>query len=324
MKKTALLLSAVLITLVSFAQRGNLEYSGFFDSYYYKGKHNLNFTGSIGAAFYRGDLCETCFSPGLGFGIGANYKLWPRVMFGAEFHYVQLNGKDEDYRRNISFNTNVLDFTAYGRFYLADDIIRVAADRGRKPKFLKTYVMAGIGLANYNATSKFTQPAPPTDTTFYYSEGVAYPQSALIIPVGLGFSWRISNRFSIITEASYRFSFTDYLDDVSKRGNPDKNDGYGMVDFKLQYTPFAPRKRKKKSLAPPDKYEGPKGTETWKNKKKEEPVKQNNYNEEYNLEEQPAEETPSEGEEGWPEENQEEQQQEEQQEETPSDDGWGQ
>lgn len=320
MRKILLLLSAILLLgSVTFGQKGKLEYSGFFDSYYYKGKQNLNFTGNLGIGFYRGDLCEMCFKPGLGFGLGANYKMWPRVMFGTEFHYLRLTGTDEEFRRNLSFESTILDFSIYGRFFLVDDVIRVAADRGRKPKFLKTYVVAGIGLINYSAKSSFTQPSPPTDTSLFYEENIGYPRTSFVIPVGLGFSWRISNRFSLITEASYRITFTDYLDDVSERGNPDKNDGYGMIDLKLQYSPFAPRKKKKKSMAPPDKYEGPKGTETWKNRKKEEPPRKNDYyDEEVPAEETPSEETPAEeGEEGQPlDENQQLQE-----EETPLEDG---
>lgn len=274
----------------SFAiSQGKTEYSGFFDSYYYKGKRNLNFTLNFGLPFYRGDLCEACFSPGIAFGLGANYKLWPRVMFGAEFHYLKMKGTDRDATRNLSFTSSNMEFIGYGRFFISDDIIRVAADRGRPPKFLKTYIIAGIGLLSYNPVSGFTEPSPPTDSVFFVEEGIKYSRLGMIIPLGIGFTWRITNQFSIVTEAGYRLTFTDYLDDVSIRGNPKKNDGYAMIDIKVQYSPFAPKKKKSKTLAPPEQYDGPKGTDTWKNRKKEEPVnRRNNYYEE--EEETPKEE----------------------------------
>jgi hypothetical protein len=314
MKKSLLFVAVLFIFFNSFSQQGKREYSGFFDSYYYKGKHNLNFTGNFGLSFYQGDLCSVCLKPDISFAVGANYKVWPRTMFGAELRYLKLSGKDNVTTRNLAFNTSGIEFIAYGRFLLIDDIVRVAADRTRPPKLVKPYIMAGFGFYNYSPKSYFTKTPPETDTAFYYNENKGGGMVA-VIPVGFGISWRISNRVSLLTELSYRFTFTDYLDQVSQRGNPKRNDGYAILDFKLQFSPWAAKKKKVAPTTPPQKYEGPKGTETWKNKKKEEPVrKNNNYYEETPTEEQPSEgETPTE-------ENGEEQQQEEQkQEETPSD-----
>ena len=303
------------------------EYSGFFDSYYYKGKRNLNFTinGGLGLC-----LCDLPMEPGPSFGAGVNYKLWPRMMFGTEFHYMMFSGTDNEGTRNLQFSSTNMEFLGYARFYMIDDIIRIARDRGREGKFLKIYFMTGIGLNRYSANATYTKPAPPTDSTLIYDE----PSSgmALVIPAALGFSWRISNRVSLITEAGYRYTFVDYLDGISQRVNPNSKDGYMVFDLKIQFSPFMPAKKKSKRLAPPDKYEGPKGTDTWKNRKKEEPVqRRNNY---YDMEEEeqpqeeqqfdedgnpiepaPLEENPEEGE---PlEENLEEEQEEE-----PLPDGW--
>jgi hypothetical protein len=272
----------VLFATQTFAQK--LEYSGFFDSYYYKGIRNLNFTANAGMAIGLTDMAV--LKPGLAFGVGANYRLWPRTMFGVEFHYITLAGTDNQKNRNLAFKSNNLEFLAYGRLYFLDDVIRVAADRGRAPRFLKAYIMTGIGIVSYSPRAYFTNiETPPTDPMFLYNEGGG--GITPVIPVGLGLSWRISNKVSLITEGSYRYTFTDMLDGISKRGNPKNKDGYILVDVKLQIAPWAPSKKKSRSLAPPEKYEGPKGTNTWKNRPKEQPAKRNNY---YQEEEQPAEE----------------------------------
>jgi hypothetical protein len=148
--------------------------------------------------------------------------------------------------------------------------------------------MTGIGIVKYSPDAYFTTiESPPTDSMFLkINEGGG--GISPIIPVGLGLSWRISNKVSLITEASYRYTFTDMLDGISERGNPKNKDGYILIDFKLQIAPWAPSKKKSKSLPPPEKYEGPKGTDTWKNKPKEKPVdRRNNY---YQEEETPVEE----------------------------------
>jgi hypothetical protein len=292
-----------LIVTNGFSQ-GKTEYSGFFDSYYYKGKRNLNFTGNFGLGYILSDMPKT--SPGIGGGLGVNYKLWPRMMFGAEFHYLSMGGKDNYSNRNLKFTSTNLEFLGYTRYYFVDDIIRVAADRTRGTKFLKAYLVLGAGLLKYNATAIFTKPFPPTDSIYNYSEGGS--GLGLIIPAGLGLSWKITNRVSLITELAYRYTFSDHLDAISTRGNPKKKDSYWVMDFKIQISPWAPTKKKAKSLSPPEKYEGPKGTETWKNRPKEEPIKKrNNYEEELPAEETPTEEAPT-----------EETPTEEQQEETPA------
>ena len=48
------------------------DYSGFFDSYYYRGP--LSFTGGIGTSMCTGDLSKGFYgTPGLAFNLGANY-----------------------------------------------------------------------------------------------------------------------------------------------------------------------------------------------------------------------------------------------------------
>ncbi len=132
-------------------------------------------------------------------------------------------------------------------------------------------------------------------------------------------------------EASYRITFTDYLDDVSARGNSPKKDGYAFVSVKAQFCPSAPKKKKKQNLPPPTQYDGPKGTKTWKNTPREQPKPKNNYYEEPDttggdnggtLEEGGdgnTEENPSGEEQPTEQENTEQQPAEEKQE----DNGWG-
>lgn len=307
---------------------GQREYSGFFDSYYYRGP--LSFTLGAGIAGYKGDLCD-----GLGcnkikpvFGIGANYKLWPRMMFGAEFSMGQIGAsKDLDTSRNLAFDTKLNQLDLYTRFFIVDDITRVARDRRKHPKRVKPYITTGLTFLMYNAKSYYTAP-PLIDQE---REEGSNPRFAIAVPAGLGMSFFITHRISITTDLAYRITFTDYLDEVSKRGNPDKNDGYGIFTVKVQYSPTAPKKKKKKRLPPPTPNEGggQSDPDFYKkhpeHQKREEPKK--NYGTyDYEDEEENQEENPDDGGD-WNEEPQEENNndgwddapQEEQNEE---DDGW--
>lgn len=243
-----------------------IEYSGFFDSYYYRGP--ISYTAGLGISSYRGDLTQNAFdfNPALAFSVGANYKTWPRIAFGGEINYTMLSAKDQDEARNLKFTGSITAFGAYGRFYLIDDVIRNARDRSRKPKIFKPYVSAGINYMLYRATATYA--GPTTDTIG--DEGIKYPRKGFAVPVGLGFQWAITHRVGFVTELQYNFTFSDYLDGVSLRGNPDMNDGYVLVNFKLQICPSAPKMKKAQSLPPPAQYDGPKGTETWKTRREKE------------------------------------------------------
>jgi uncharacterized membrane protein YgcG len=237
-----------LISHNSLAQRKReIKYSGFFDSYYYEGPFNYTFGG--GLSLYSGDLCKNlgCNNFSYHAGIGANYRILPRIIVGGEFNYFTLSADDEVLSRSISFTSSNFEFIGYGRFYIIDDIIRVARDRSRKPKIFKPYVSLGAGLMYYNPTSFYT-PNPLYDTLPHLEEGVGYPRIGFMIPLGVGISWFISHKISLITEVNYRYTFSDYLDDVGAvRGNPGKKDAYALVSLKLQYTPNPIKGKKKKS-----------------------------------------------------------------------------
>jgi hypothetical protein len=245
------------------------EYSGFFDSYYYRGP--LSYTLSAGMAAANGDMGKVYESPLLrpAFGIGANYRLWPRTVFGAEFSYFMLGGKSSVPGYTLSFNSVNMELDLYGRLYIVDDITRVAVDRRKKPKMFKPYLMSGIGIMRYNSV-----PSLSIDTLLLDSltiQGVSVPSSGFtpVVPVGLGLSIFITHRVSVITELAYRFAFTDLMDGTIFL-NDGSRDGYASFSLKLQYSPTAPKRKKRMAIkSAPEQYNGPKGTDTWKNKKPE-------------------------------------------------------
>ena len=62
------------------------------------------------------------------------------------------------------------------------------------------------------------------------------PSIIPVIPFGGGVRMGVTPRLSIITETSYRHTFTDYLDGFSKGANPGKNDHYYSHTFGVVYT----------------------------------------------------------------------------------------
>jgi hypothetical protein len=261
--KICLLLLLILsVSIPVFAQakkrKQKLEYSGFFDSYYYRGP--LSVTVGAGLSAYRGDYFNGFYKvpSGFNFNIGANYRVWPRVVFGAEFSYFTLAssyinsvkttdslGVESIQKTTLrSFSGSGYAVELYGRFYLIEDIIRRSTQR-KKLQTSKLYIIGGIGIVN---TGSGMTPA---------------------FPVGMGYSYSFSNRISLLVEATHRFMFSDELDKMVSTSP--KNDAFGLISLKLQYSPFAPRGKKNMTAAPAEPNTQREEHQEWRKKKKEEP-----------------------------------------------------
>ncbi len=268
MRKLITVLSLFFITvLLSFGQfKRQREYSGFFDTYYYRGP--ITFTAGGGMSTYRGDLTQGLGLKGLSyaFSLGVNYKLWPHTVFGADLTYVNLQSSDYNQIRNVSFHGTGYEFQAYGRLYIIDEIIRVAPDRRKESHytFCKPYLQVGVGAMMFQSSTTYNNKNSANFGNPISSSG----NLALVLPAGLGLQFTVTQRTSICAEYIYRFTTTDKIDNITYAGS--KNDGYGILQVKLQFAPTAPKGKKKLSLAPPAKYEGTKGTETWKTRKQQE------------------------------------------------------
>lgn len=233
------ILSSLLLTCVclSYAQqKKGIEYSGFFDSYYFRGP--IAFTFDAGTNLYFGDLSDRKIGPNIS--IGANYKLWPRVTFGGEFTYISASANDHVTTRGYTYKGTNYGLTAYGKFYLREDIVRKHFQLKKKKKF-KPYLQVGITGLLFSATT--------TDSNGDKLTQQAETPVTLAIPAGFGADFIISNRISIAPEFLYYYTFSDNIDNVSKDnaiGVSSAKDSYLTMGIKLTYSPFSPRKKPKK------------------------------------------------------------------------------
>lgn len=121
------------------------------------------------------------------------------------------------HRRNLSFNTNVWELGLQGDF----NFYRFMPG---EPEFRFTpYVTFGVSAFNYdpyaylNGEKYFLRQLGTEgqgDTT--YPDRKPYSSMALAIPFGVGVKYSINHRINLGFEVVYRFTNTDYLDDVSK------------------------------------------------------------------------------------------------------------
>ncbi len=241
----------IIISVLSFSsfaqQKKELEYSGFFDSYYYRGP--LTFLGGAGLAFYSGDICDKigCNNITPSFMVGVGYKIWPRVLLGADINIIRLSVNDVFESRGLSYTGNNFELLVHGRFYLIDDVIRRQTDMNKKKKVWRPYIGLGIGSAYYS--SKSTILISSSDSTSSTASTNGNGIVPFVTAFRLGSEFRLSSQFSLSLEGSYRLVFSDTFDGYEAGSN---NDTYASIFLKLQYSPFAKRKKSRKKIKKSD------------------------------------------------------------------------
>jgi Domain of unknown function (DUF6089) len=239
MKKTIFVLS--MLAFLAGAQSVNAQYEGEVQ----EGEFGL----SAGAAHYFGDLNTRAKvnRPKLAVGAFFRKQFGNYVALRAAIHFAQLGYSDvynthNEYqqRRNLSFNSNVFELTIQGDFNFFK-FVPVDPYYNFTP-----YVTLGIGVFSYdpyaflNDRKVFLRPlGTEGQGTAEYPDRKPYNTMAVCFPFGVGVKYALNPRMNIGFEAGYRFTMTDYLDDVSKTyvgGDkfPDLPDGNRSVAYLLQ------------------------------------------------------------------------------------------
>ena len=91
------------------------------------------------------------------------------------------------------------------------------------------YVFGGVGGVHFNPKDIETNTAVVGD----------YKKSAIILPVGIGVSYFLTDFVGIEFEVSRKYTFGDYLDGISiKSSGPTKRDSYWHYGFRLNLNIF--------------------------------------------------------------------------------------
>ena len=218
MKRLFVILLACVVTINSKAQM--------VESYVQEGEFGIG----IGAAHYFGDLNTRAalnkpkFSAGaffrkqfgnyIGLKIAANY---------AQIGYSDIYSQNETQkRRNLSFNSNIWELSVSGDFNFFKFYPGISG-------FTYTpYVSLGVGVFSYDpyaylAKQKYFLRPIGTEGqgSAAYPDRKPYSSMAVCFPIALGFKYNLNEKTNMFIEAGYRFTNTDYLDDVSTTYAPD-------------------------------------------------------------------------------------------------------
>ena len=192
--------------------------SQLYNSYKSEGEFGV----AIGAGHYFGDLNTRAalnrpnFSAGLYYLKQINNYIGVRLSGDYAFlAYSDIYSKNEtQQRRNLSFNTNVWEASLSGYFNFFRFIPGVSGYK------FTPYLSLGVGVFSYDpyaylqGTKYFLRPLG-TEGQNFDSSGKQYGTMAICIPFTLGFKYSINEDFNVFAEVGYRFTTTDYLDDVS-------------------------------------------------------------------------------------------------------------
>jgi hypothetical protein len=177
---------------------------------------------TAGAAHYFGDLNNRAAinRPKIALGAFFRKQFNNYAALRLTAHFAQLGYSDQysqnefQRRRNLSFNTNIFEIALRGDFnffkYIPTD-----------PNHAFTpYATIGVGVFSYDpyaylgGQKYFLRPLNTEGETFYQGRK-AYGTMAVCIPVGFGIKYAVTDKVNISFELAYRFTTTDYIDDVS-------------------------------------------------------------------------------------------------------------
>ena len=184
------------------------------------------------AFVYQGDLTPSKIGSyktmSLGLGVFANYRLNPHFSLKTALAHGRLKGDDSKFdnpawrqQRNFKFTTPVTE--------ISESVLWNVSSRSR----LTPYISAGIGYAFLNIKRDYSN----FNSAYFVGDGAitsglatdiahSLPKGLLVIPVGAGVRYPITNNISLNAESEYRFNSSDYLDGFSQAANPDKKDHF--------------------------------------------------------------------------------------------------
>ncbi len=158
------------------------------------------------------------------FGGFARYRFSPVFAANIGINYGRIRANDFNSQnparvaRNLSFRNNILEISGRGEVTLWYD--NDASGRGYYNPDFRIYGFVGAGVIKHNPRSRYYGNLEEFDGQLVelqplQTEGVNYSLWQFVAPAGLGLYFTLNKTHRIGWELGYRFTFTDYLDDVS-------------------------------------------------------------------------------------------------------------
>lgn len=237
MRKPFLLFCTILLTITA-ANAQDEDYQSY--------KQEGEFGVGVGLGHYFGDLNTTAslrrpkFSAGVYFLKQFNNYVALKVAGDYAFlgYSDRYSKNSAQFDRNLSFNTSVWEFSVSGQFNFFKFIPGVDGYN------YTPYISLGVGVFSYdpfaylNGQKYYLRPLG-TEGQGTAGKPAPYSSMAVCFPLSVGFKYSLNSKVNVFGEVGYRFTTTDYLDDVSttyagKDAFPPNPDGTPSVAYQLQ------------------------------------------------------------------------------------------
>ncbi|MGB0391140.1 MAG: DUF6089 family protein [Salibacteraceae bacterium] len=182
----------------------------------------------VGSSLFRGDVYSS-FSNDSKLAIGLNYRQNFNSRWALNFlvRNARLTGDDRnsssefESQRNLSFQSNIWEVGSVIEFNFLDFQPHSPQSFFQVADVFTPYLFIGLSIVRFNPKAYLSgnlYELHPLQT-----EDFEYSRVALVLPIGFGFKFRLSDRMLLGISGELRISSSDYIDDVSTRypSNPD-------------------------------------------------------------------------------------------------------
>jgi hypothetical protein len=176
--------------------------------------------GMVGTSFYLGDLNPTSLFPSIQpcGGIIYRYNFNPRWALKANIIFAEVKASDSEnnnqYARNLSFKSPITEISSQVELNFFN-LFNIPARNHFSP-----YIYLGLSVFSFNPQAELNGRYYDLQSLGTEGQGIEgqndpYSLVSMAIPFGFGVKWNIGKYISLGAEWGMRYTFTDYLDDVS-------------------------------------------------------------------------------------------------------------
>ncbi len=195
--------------------------SAFSQSFYrYRFEEPWSISASVGLTQYFGELYsfwkyQEGVQPDWNANFSFHYTWGTNFRARGDFSYIKMSGQDPpaDPRsnrnpRNLNFRAQNWEVTGIIEYYFkpvkVNNITR---------ELWNFYIFAGLGMSTNTPQTQLR--GEWVDLRPYQLENNPYEEYILVIPTGAGFKYKLNVYMDLTLEMNYRWTFTDYMDDIS-------------------------------------------------------------------------------------------------------------
>jgi hypothetical protein len=185
----------------------------------------MNYVGELdpGPSFISPSIKFTRYN----FGVTGLYRWKPRVSLRGTFSYGRIKGDDSEsadytnknvYRlyRNLSFRNQIYEF----KFDVVIDLFENSRRYTKRPDYTP-YMFVGLAYFHHNPQGQ-TPDGDWVNLKDLHTEGQGLPggpknysRNQIALPIGVGFRYKLAKQWDLAFDIGWRFTLTDYLDDVA-------------------------------------------------------------------------------------------------------------